>query len=736
MIQFHKHQIQAFKTLLVAACAILILAACDAPRNNANESHSKEDTKTMTDLPQPPLAQQRDFVVEAPAGDRNDPWYWLRDDERKDEQVIAYLEAENEYKEQMLAHLADEREALFEELKGRIKEDDSTVPYLDRGYWYYTRYEQGLEYPIYARKKGSFSAEEEVVLNVNAQAEGHSFYSVGDMDIALDSTVLAWLEDTVGRRQYEIKLKDLVSGEVQSTGIEGVSSVVWSADNRYLFYVANHPETLRSWQVWRLDVQADPSDPNRQVLVYQEDDEAFYTGIGRTTSDAYVTIYVSSTVSSEMRVLAADDPLGEFQVFFPRQRDHEYSADHLGERWIILTNYQAPNFRIMSVPLADHADRDAWVDVIAHDTERFIHGFDAFDAFLAVSERSDGLRALRIYDWSTGESSLMSFDESAYAAYLGTNVDQASTTLRYVYTSMTTPTQTWEIDIPTGERRLLKEVEVPGGFDSADYVTKRTWATARDGALVPVSLMYHKDTPLDGSAPLYQYGYGSYGASMDPTFSTSRLSLVDRGFVYAIAHIRGGQEMGRQWYEDGKLFNKMNTFTDFIDVTDHLVKVGWVDPDQVFAMGGSAGGLLVGAVANMAPEKYQGIVAHVPFVDVVTTMLDESIPLTTNEFDEWGNPKDAQYYEYMLAYSPYDQVEAKDYPAMLVTSGLWDSQVQYWEPTKWVAKLRVMKTDDKPLLLHTNMEAGHGGASGRFKRLEQTAMEYAFVMDLAGVWDE
>lgn len=721
---------QAFLWPLLATVAFLLIAGCQPQGDMNQDRESTKEENKMMDLPKPPMARQEEFVVEAPAGNRIDPWYWLRDDERKDEEMIAYLEAENAYKEAALAHLSDERAMLFDELKGRIKEDDSTVPYLDRGYWYYTRYEEGMEYPIYARKQGTLDADEEIILNVNDEAQGHAFYSVGDLDVTLDGTHLAWLEDTVGRRQYEIKLKDLNTGAVQSTGIEGVSSVVWSANNQYLFYVANDPETLRSWQVWRLDVTADASDENRSVLVYQEDDESFYTGAGRTTSDAYVMIYVSSTVSSEMRVLAADDPLGEFQVFFPRERDHEYGADHLGDRWIIRTNFEAPNFRIMEVPLAEHANRDAWVDVIAHDPDTFIHGFDAFETFLAVSERSDGLRALRIHDWASGESQIMAFDEPAYAAYLSTNVDQASTTLRYVYTSMTTPTETWEINIPTGQRTLLKQQEVPGGFEASDYVTKRTWAVTRDGARVPVSVMHHKDTALDGSAPLYQYGYGSYGASMDPTFSTSRLSLVDRGFVYAIAHIRGGQEMGRQWYEDGKLLNKMNTFTDFIDVTDHLVNEGWVDPNRIFAVGGSAGGLLVGAVANMAPEKYHGIVAHVPFVDVVTTMLDESIPLTTNEFDEWGNPQDPVYYEYMLAYSPYDQIEAKDYPAMLVTSGLWDSQVQYWEPTKWVAKLRAMKTDNNLLLLHTNMEAGHGGASGRFKRLEQTAMEYAFVLDL------
>lgn len=722
-------RVAAFQIFLMGSVALFV-SACQP------QTSTHKDRSTMADLPQPPTAQQREHVVQAPGGDRRDPWYWLRDDERQDEGMLAYLEAENDYKEKVLAPVSEVRQTLFEELKGRIKEDDSTVPYFDRGHWYYTRYESGLEYPIFARKPETLDADEQIVLDVNVQAEGHAFYSVGDMDISLDGTRLVWLEDTVGRRQYEIVFKDLDSGEVSSTGISGVSSVVFSADQRYVFYVANHPETLRSWQVWRLDTQAGVDEPNRAVLVYQEDDESFYTGIDRTTSDEFVAIFVSSTVSSEMRILRADDPLGEFEVFYPRRRDHEYDADHLGDRWIIRTNDDAPNFRIMSAPLNEHANREAWRDVIAHDSERFIHGFDAFESFLAVSERSNGLRALRILDWDSGESSLMSFDEPAYAAYLGTNVDQGSTTLRYVYTSMTTPTQTWEIDIPTGTRRLLKEVEVPGGFNAADYRTERTWAEADDGTAIPVSLMYHKDTPLDGSAPLYQYGYGSYGASMDPTFSTSRLSLVDRGFVYAIAHIRGGQEMGRAWYEQGRLLNKKNTFTDFIDVTDHLVGEGFVDAERVFAMGGSAGGLLVGAVANMAPEKYRGIVAHVPFVDVVTTMLDESIPLTTNEFDEWGNPKDEAFYDYMLSYSPYDNIEAKDYPAMLVTSGLWDSQVQYWEPTKWVAKLRAMKTDDNVLLLHTNMEAGHGGASGRFQRLEQTAMEYAFVLDQAGALND
>ncbi len=704
----------------------------DAASDEASDAAERLEAPADDSVSEP-VAERRDHVVSAPGGDRDDPYYWLRDDEREDADMLAYLEAENDYKEARLAHLSDRREALFEELRGRVVEDDSTVPYLDRGYWYYTRYEADREYPIYARREGSLEADEEVILDANERAADESFYQIGGRDVSASGRYLAWLEDTVGRRQYQILVRDLETGDVTETGITGVSSLSWSGDDQYLFYVANHPDTLRSWQVRRLDLE----DPTAEgEVVYQEDDEAFYTGIGRTTSNAYNMIYLRSTVSSEAHVVPAGQPTADFEVFFPRERDHEYNADHLESRWVIRSNHEAPNFRIMTVGEDEHADRDAWQDVIAHDEDVFIHDFAAMQDFLAIGERSNGLRRIRIVDWASGESSRLEFDEPAYAAYLGTNTDQSSSKLRFVYTSMTTPTETWDLDTATDERTLLKREEVPGEFSSDDYRTRRVWAEARDGASVPVSLMHHRDTPLDGSAPLYQFGYGSYGASMDPTFSTNRLSLVDRGFVFAIAHVRGGQEMGRTWYDQGRMLNKTNTFHDFIDVTRHLVDEGLVDAERVFAMGGSAGGLLMGAVANMAPELYRGMVAHVPFVDVVTTMLDESIPLTTNEFDEWGNPKDPEYYDYMLSYSPYDNVSARDYPAMLVTSGLWDSQVQYWEPTKWVARLREKRTNDAPLLLHTNMEAGHGGASGRFRRLEQTAMEYAFLFDLAGVTND
>ncbi|TVQ41143.1 MAG: S9 family peptidase [Wenzhouxiangella sp.] len=733
--------IRLLSSLVLPLFIALFLAACSPSGPDSAEQHAADAVAGLEVAPdqvapaavEEPLAEQRPHVVSAPAGDREDPWYWLRDDEREDPDVLAYLEAENAYAEARLAHLSDLRETLFSELRGRIVEDDSTVPYLDRGFWYYARFEEGKEYPIFARREGSRDADEQIVLDVNRKAEEHAFYQVGGWDVSASGRYLAWLEDTVGRRQFVIRIKDLEDGSIRDTEISGVSSLSWGGDDRFLYYVSNHPETLRSWQVRRLDLDADT--PEAGELVHQEDDTAFYTGVGRSGSNEYVMIYLRSTVASEMRVLPTSDPEGEFAVFFPRERDHEYQADHLDDRWIIRSNYQAPNFRIMQVELAGHADRSAWQDVIAHDEDVFIHGFDALRGFLAVSERSDGLRRIRIHDWDSAESSILSFDEPAYAAYLSGNTDQDSDRLRFIYTSLTTPMQTWEIEVASGERELLKQNEVPGGFDMADYVTRRIWVTARDGEQVPVSLLHHRNTALDGSAPLYQYAYGSYGASSDPTFGTDRLSLVDRGFVYAIAHIRGGQEMGRRWYDDGRMLNKRNTFYDFIDVTRHLVDEGLVDGERVFAMGGSAGGLLMGAVANMAPELYLALVARVPFVDVVTTMLDESIPLTTNEFDEWGNPMDPDYYAYMLSYSPYDNVTAHDYPAILVTTGLWDSQVQYWEPAKWVARLRATRTDDNPLLFHTNMDAGHGGASGRFRRLEERAMEFAFLLDLAGMAD-
>ena len=700
--------------------SISILAAC-----------SEQPGSPAT--PAPPDAEQREHIVSAPAGDRNDPYYWLRDDSRQDPELLALLEAENDYTQSMLADLQPQIRQLSAEMRARIPDEQREAPYFDDGYWYYTRFEAGGEYPIHARRKGSMDAPEEILLDGNRMARGKDFFRIGGWDVSPDGKRLVWLQDVVGRRQFRMMIRylDHAGGDegAVDTGISGVSSASWSADGNSIFYVENDPETLRSYRVRRHV----PGSPGEDEIVYEEHDTAFYTSTGRTRSDRFNYIFVRSTTSSEMRIIDGADPEANFEVFFPREAGHEYTADHANDRWVIRTNWQAPNFRVMQVAENRHADRSAWTDVVAHRDDVFIHEFDAFGEFVAIAERADGLRRLRIVDAAGESSEVIEFDEAAYVAQLGRNPDPDRQVLQFVYTSMTTPREVYELDMRTGERRLLKQMEVGGDFDADNYRTRRVWAEARDGTRVPVSLAWHKDTPLDGSAPLYQYGYGSYGASMEPAFSSERLSLLDRGFVYAIAHVRGGQEMGRDWYDQGRLLNKTNTFTDFIDVTDHLIEEGLIDRDRVFAMGGSAGGLLVGAVANMAPEKYAGIVAHVPFVDVVTTMLDESIPLTTNEFDEWGNPKAPEYYRYMLSYSPYDNVSRQAYPAMLVTTGLWDSQVQYWEPVKWVARLRDLKTDENPLLLHVNMEAGHGGKSGRFRRLEQRAMEYAFVLDRAGL---
>jgi oligopeptidase B len=509
------------------------------------------------------------------------------------------------------------------------------------------------------------------------------------------------------------------------------ANLAWANDNTTLLYIRKDPQTLLGNAVYK---HRRGTEMTTDSLVYQQEDDSFYMGIGKSKTDRFLFIVSQSTVSSEYQYADANDPALSFKVALPRERDHEYQLEDIGDRFIIRTNWQAKNFRIVEVPIEKVAERNRWRDVIAHRSDAFVDSFEAFDGFLAVSERSGGLQNLRVHSWSTGESFLMDAADPAYTMYLGNNTESNTTLLRYVYTSPTTPSTTYDYDVSTGKKKELKREPVLGGFDSANYVAEYRWATARDGVKIPVTLLYRRGTSLDGTAPLYQYAYGSYGSSTDPTFRSTILSLVDRGFVYAIAHIRGGQEMGRHWYEDGKLQKKKNTFTDFVDVTRYLVINKVADPKRVFGMGGSAGGLLMGAVANLAPSDYKALVAHVPFVDVVTTMLDESIPLTTNEFDEWGNPAASkEAHDYMLSYSPYDQIEAKDYPAMLVTSGLWDSQVQYWEPTKWVAKLRVTKTDQNPLLLRTNMEAGHGGKSGRFERYREIAEEYAFILWQAGL---
>lgn len=675
-----------------------------------------------------PIAKKQDYVVTSPNGDRHDPYYWLRDDKRQAPDVLSYLNAENAYYEQYSNRYSALTEQLTTEIVGRIKQDDSSVPYVKGDYSYYTRYETGKEYPIYARKPVAGGAEQ-ILLNVNEMAAGKDFYQVANLQVSPDQQLLAYMEDLNGRRQYTLKIRDLRTGKDLTDEVTGLSAAIaWSADSKQLFLVRNDPVTLLSNTVLRHQIGQDSA---KAAVVYQEKDTSFYMWVSNSQDGRFVLINLGSTVSDELRVLDAAKPQSEFRVFAPRQRDFKYEAEHANGRWVVKTDWQAPNYRLMTVAEDKIGDRNAWQPLLAHDENVFIQDFALFNDYLAISERSDGLRKIRVLPWKDlSKAFYINSDESAYVTGFEVNPEQNTPWLRYTYTSLTTPASVYQLNMQTGEKQLLKQQEVLGDFDKNNYVTERVWATAKDGVKVPVSLLYRKGLKRDGSAPLYQYSYGSYGSSSDPSFRSTVLSLVDRGFVYAIAHIRGGQEMGRHWYEDGKLLNKINTFTDYIAVTDYLVSEKYAAKDKVFGMGGSAGGLLMGAVANMAPQKYKALLAHVPFVDVVTTMLDESIPLTTNEFDEWGNPKQKAYYDYMLSYSPYDQVSAQAYPALFVTTGLHDSQVQYFEPAKWVAKLRATKTDNNPLLFRTNMEAGHGGKSGRFARLAETAQEYAFVLDL------
>lgn len=685
-------------------------------------------------LSTPPDAGKKPHVVKAPFGaQREDEYYWLRDDARKNAEMLAYLNAENAYVDAAMAPLKPLENKLYEEVVSRIKQDDSSVPYRERGYWYYTRFETGRDYPIYARREGAMDAAEAILLDVNAMAKDKDYFSVGDWTVSQDNRLLAWAEDAVGRRQYTVRVKDLATGEIFSDEIKGVSpNLVWADDNRTLLYVENDPETLLTVRV-KKHVLGTPA--SQDVLVYEEHDDSFYMGIGRTRDDKFICIGVESTVSSETRCAPAADPR-EFVVLAPRERDVEYSADHLDGRWVIRTNAPgadgkpAPNFKIVTA--ADGArSRSEWKEWVAHRDDVFIEGFELFDGFTAVSERSDGLERLRLLR-KGGREEYVKADEPAYAMGLSVNAEPDTPWLRYSYTSLTTPMTTFEVNVETGERKLLKREPVLG-YDPDKYVTERLWAIARDGAQVPVSLVYRKGFEKNGKAAMLQYAYGSYGSSTDPRFNGPVVSLLDRGMVYAIAHIRGGQEMGRKWYDDGKLFNKKNTFTDFIDVTDFLVKQGYAAQDRVAAYGGSAGGLLMGAISNLAPDRYRVILSQVPFVDVVTTMLDPSIPLTTNEYDEWGNPEKKDYYDYMLSYSPYDNLKAQAYPAMFVGTGLWDSQVQYWEPAKYVARLRDLNTSKAPVLFRTNMDAGHGGKSGRFRRYRELSEMYAFMLDQLGV---
>lgn len=670
---------------------------------------------------------------------RVDNYYWLK--ERENPEVIDYLKAENAYLEAMMKHTEPLQDQLFKEITGRIKQDDMSVPVKHHGYWYYTRFEEGMEYPLYCRKPAKAgdnpaiisnevvhsSADEQVLLDGYEMSKGYAFFDVGGYSISPDNRLIAYSIDTVSRRQYQIFFKEVASGKMFSEVIQNTSgNMVWANDNKTVFYSVKD-ESLRSCRIMRHEIGTDPKD---DVEVYYEDDATFYAFVSKTKSEKYIVIILESTLTSEIRFIDADRPKDEFRVFNPRQHDLLYGVGHYGDYFYILTNADgARNYKIMRTPVGA-TEKANWEEVIAHREDVLIEDYDIFNDFLVIEERCQGLVNLRVMSWDGKTDYYINFGEPAYTVETSANPEFDTHQLRYIYTSMTTPATVYQYDMVEKKAELLKRQEVVGGFNPSDYVTERLMAPAKDGVMVPISLVYRKGLVKNGDNPLVLYGYGSYGNSMDAYFSISRLSLLDRGFVWAITHVRGGEEMGRWWYEDGKLLKKKNTFTDFIACGEYLIKEGFTNSRKMFAMGGSAGGLLVGAVANMAPELFRGIVAQVPFVDVVTTMLDDSIPLTTGEYDEWGNPNEKEYYDYILSYSPYDNVEAKDYPAMFVSTGLHDSQVQYWEPAKWVAKLRELKTDDNPLYLKTDMDYGHGGASGRFEPFHEVAMEYAFILDI------
>ncbi|MEA9392984.1 prolyl oligopeptidase family serine peptidase [Acerihabitans sp. TG2] len=675
----------------------------------------------------PPIAEKRPHKLTVHGETRIDDYYWLRDDKREDPAVLDYLAQENTYGEAMMADYGELRHQLFTEMVERIPQQDRSVPYVRRGYRYQSRYEQGNEYAIYTRQAADLpeDAPWEILLDGNLRAAQSEFYTMGGLEMSPDNIIMAAAEDFLSRRLYGIRFKNLAFDSWYPEVIEDASSgFEWTSDSTMLYYVRKHKKTLLPYQVYRHRVG---TSTRLDELVYEEKDDAFYVSLHKTTSERYIIIALGSTTSGEILLLDANDPQAQPQMFSPRRHDHEYSLDHFQGYFYLRSNRDGKNFALYR---SETPDEDQWQTLIAAREDVVLENFTPFTHWLVVEERHQGLTSLRQINWESGEEKGIAFDDPTYVTWLAYNPDPATPWLRYGYSSMTTPTTLFELNMATDERRLLKQSQVKN-FESEHYRSERLWVTARDGTEVPVSLVYRKDLFKPGQNPVLVYGYGSYGSSMDPDFSASRLSLLDRGFVFALAHIRGGGELGQQWYEDGKLFNKLNTFNDFIDVSHYLLAQGYGDKQRAFAMGGSAGGLLMGAVINMAPHLFKGVVAQVPFVDVVTTMLDDSIPLTTGEYDEWGNPEEQAYYDYIKRYSPYDQVSAQDYPHLLVTTGLHDSQVQYWEPVKWVAKLRASKTNDNLLLLCTDMDAGHGGKSGRFKGYEGIAMEYTFILSLA-----
>ncbi len=697
----------------------------------------------------PPDAAKKAHEMTIHGDTRVDDYYWMRltdeqksakEKDRHTQEVVDYIDAENDYTESRLKHTKKFQDKLFDEIVGRIKKDDESVPYLDNGYFYYTRYEKGKEYAIHCRKKESLDGEEEILLDENVLAKGHDYFAVGGLDVSPDNQWMSYGVDLVSRRIYTIYFKNLVTGDVLKETIpNSTGSVAWANDNKTVFYTSKNEVTLLPEKIWRHKVGTDSA---KDELVYEEKDQSFYNGVYRSKSGEFIIIWNSSTLVNDYHILSANDPDGEFNNFSPRGTEHEYSIDHYQDKFYIITNWEAKNNRLMETS-ENATDMGNWKEVIAHRNDVHLLGMEIFKDHLVLNERKDGLRGLRVINQKNGQDEYINFGEQTYTARISVNEEFNTNILRYGYTSMVTPSSTYDYNMNTGEITLMKQQEVVGGYDQSLYRSERHYALARDGQPVPISLVYKKDLKNDPTfnnqgAPdnpqnLLLYAYGSYGSTRDPYFSSTRLSLLDRGFIYAIAHVRGSQIYGRQSYDDGKMLNKKNTFTDFIDAGKYLVKEGLTDPNHLFAEGGSAGGLLIGAIVNMAPELWKGTIAAVPFVDVVTTMLDASIPLTSNEWDEWGNPEEKKYYDYMLSYSPYDQVIDQVHPNMLVTSGFFDSQVQYWEPLKWMAKLRDNWQGENVLYLHMNMDAGHGGKSGRFRRYREVALEYAFLFDLVGI---
>ena len=689
--------------------------------------YSQNKTKKMSDKIVPPVAKIVPKVLEKHGDKRIDNYYWLN--ERENPEVIDYLNKENEYYQKSTAHTKQLQDELFLEMKSRIKEDDSSVPYLYNGYYYITRFEKGKDYPIYSRKKGSLDAKEEIMFDCNEMAKGHAYFNLSGLNVSEDNKWVAFGVDLVSRRQYTIQIKNLETGEILPVKLENTTGgSTWAGDNKTLFYTRKDAQTLRSDKIYKHTLGTDAS---ADTMVFHEKDDTFNTFVYKEKSKKYLVIGSSSTLTSEYQILEAKNPNGEFKVFQKRTRGLEYSISHYGDSFYIVTNKdKATNFKLMKTP-ETATSAENWKDLIAHRSDVLLEGIEIFKDYLVVEERSNGLNKIQIRPWNGKGDYYLPFESETYTAYTTTNVDFDTEILRYGYQSMATPSSVIDFNMRTQEKKVLKEQEILGGkFDKNNYVEERVWATATDGTKVPISMVYRKGIKKDGKNPFLLYAYGSYGATMDPYFSSTRLSLLDRGFIYAIAHIRGGEDLGREWYENGKLLKKINTFTDFIDCSKFVIAEKYTSAAHLYAEGGSAGGLLMGAIVNMNPELYNGVIAQVPFVDVVTTMLDDTIPLTTGEYDEWGNPNEKVYYDYMLSYSPYDQVKAQAYPNMYVSTGLHDSQVQYWEPAKWVAKLRVMKTNDNQLYLDTNMDAGHGGASGRFEALKELAKEFAFLLDL------